>query len=68
MAAAAPEISLLTVAEAAEFLRVSPITVYRRVEAGELPAVRVGSGPRAPVRIASDELMRYVGRGAETPV
>ncbi len=31
MAAAAPEITLLTVPEAAEFLRVSPITVYRRV-------------------------------------
>ena len=32
----------LTVAEVAEIMRVSKMTVYRLVHSGELPAVRVG--------------------------
>ena len=32
----------LTVAEVAEMMRVSKMTVYRLVHSGELPAVRVG--------------------------
>ncbi|MGO4143452.1 helix-turn-helix domain-containing protein [Paenarthrobacter sp. YAF11_1] len=35
---------LLTVREAAEFLRVTPETVRRRVRAGDLPACRLGRG------------------------
>ena len=34
--------SFLTVAEVADIMRVSKMTVYRLVHAGELPAVRVG--------------------------
>ena len=34
--------SLLTVKEAAAFLRMAPGTLYRKVEARELPAVRIG--------------------------
>lgn len=34
--------TFLTVAEVAEIMRVSKMTVYRLVHAGELPAVRVG--------------------------
>lgn len=34
--------TFLTVAEVAEMMRVSKMTVYRLVHAGELPAVRVG--------------------------
>jgi excisionase family DNA binding protein len=33
---------LLKVTEAAALLRVSPVTVYRRIKLGEIPAVRVG--------------------------
>ena len=33
---------LLTVSEVAEMLRVSDMTVYRLIKAGDLPAVRVG--------------------------
>jgi excisionase family DNA binding protein len=55
---------LLTVREAALTLRVSRQTVWRRVRAGELRAVRLG-GPGSTVRIparAVNELMRnYVG-------
>ena len=34
--------TFLTVAEVADIMRVSKMTVYRLVHAGELPAVRVG--------------------------
>ncbi len=36
----------LTVAEVADQLRVSTMTVYRLIKAGELPAVRVGKSYR----------------------
>lgn len=37
---------LLTVAEVAELLRVSTMTVYRLIRSGDLPAVRVGRNYR----------------------
>jgi excisionase family DNA binding protein len=40
------DIELLTVSETAARLRVSKMTVYRMVHAGELPAVRIGRGFR----------------------
>lgn len=48
--AAGPMVPLLTVHEAAETLRVSEQTIWRRVRAGELRAVRLG-GPGSAVRI-----------------
>lgn len=38
----------LTVAEVAEMLRVSRMTVYRWVHAGDMPAVRFGRSFRVP--------------------
>jgi len=38
----------LTVAEVAETMRVSKMTVYRLARAGDLPAVRVGRSYRVP--------------------
>ena len=38
----------LTVGEVAEMMRVSNMTVYRLVHAGELPAVRFGRSSRIP--------------------
>ncbi|MEO8107276.1 MAG: helix-turn-helix domain-containing protein [Actinomycetes bacterium] len=38
----------LTVAEVAAVMRVSKMTVYRLVHAGDLPAVRVGRSFRVP--------------------
>jgi excisionase family DNA binding protein len=37
---------LFTVAEVAEAMRVSNMTVYRLIKSGELPALRVGKGYR----------------------
>lgn len=46
----------LTVAEVADLLRVSNMTVYRLVNAGELPAARVGKS----YRIREDDIDRYL--------
>ena len=51
---------LLTIPEAAERLNLSTSTVRRRIWDGEIPAVRLGSGPQAPVRVDPDELDHYV--------
>lgn len=53
------EPGLLTVREAAARLHLHPVSVYRRIHAGELTAERLGSGPCAPVRIDPGELERY---------
>jgi excisionase family DNA binding protein len=42
------QVQFLTVAEVAEVMRVSKMTVYRLVHSGELPAVRVGKSFRVP--------------------
>ena len=57
-----------TVAEVAELTRVSRMTVYRMVHAGELPAVRFGSSYRVPktaidamLGVEDDDAARAVG-------
>lgn len=40
--------NFLTVAEVAEIMRVSKMTVYRLIHAGELASVRVGRSFRVP--------------------
>ena len=47
----------VTVSEVAAVLRVSNMTVYRLVQAGELPAVRVGRS----YRIREEDVDRYLG-------
>lgn len=42
------DVRFLTVAEVAELMRVSNMTVYRMVESGRLPAVRFGRSYRIP--------------------
>ena len=54
-----PDEQLLTVAEVADRLRVSTMTVYRLVKAGELPAYRVGKN----YRIRSADLDAYLSAG-----
>jgi excisionase family DNA binding protein len=50
---------LLTVAEVADVLRVSNMTVYRLIKAGELPALRVGKN----YRIRETDLTRFLDHG-----
>ena len=46
----------LTVAEVASHLRVSTMTVYRLIKAGQLAAVRVGKS----YRVREDDVDRYL--------
>jgi excisionase family DNA binding protein len=50
------EVRFLTVAEVASIMRVSKMTVYRMVHAGDLPAIRVGRSFRVP----EDEVHKYL--------
>lgn len=47
---------LVTVAEVAAVLRVSTMTVYRLINAGELPAARIGRS----FRVRTGDLDRYL--------
>ncbi|AHW63086.1 MAG: helix-turn-helix domain-containing protein [Corynebacterium sp.] len=49
--------TFLTVAEVAELMRVSKMTVYRLVHSGELPAVRVGRS----FRVHEQAVEEYLG-------
>ena len=46
----------LTVAEVADLLRVSNMTVYRLIKAGELPAARIGKS----FRVREDDIDAYL--------
>ena len=48
---------LLTVDQVAEILQVSRTTIYRRIKAEELPAVKLG---RRQVRITQEDLEAYI--------
>ena len=52
--------TFLTVAEVAEMMRVSKMTVDRLVHAGDLPAVRVGRSFRVHEKAVSDYLSNSV--------
>ena len=57
---------MLTPAEVAETLRVSPSTVRRHVRDGSLAAVRPGPGPSAHIRVepgALEDFLQGVARG-----
>ena len=55
MASAVPY-DLLTPREVAEVMRVSTMTVYRLIKAGELPAIRVGKH----LRIRSNDVVKFL--------
>lgn len=48
MASDLSDVKFLTVAEVADMMRVSKMTVYRLVHSGELPAIRFGRSFRVP--------------------
>jgi len=51
------EVRLLTVAEVAAIMRLSKMTVYRMVNSGALPALKVGRSVRIPEHVV-DEYLR----------
>ena len=58
-----PNDRLLTVAEVAEALRVSTMTIYRMVKSGQLPATRVGRS----YRFRRADVQGYLEKGKVEP-
>ncbi|WP_404446032.1 helix-turn-helix domain-containing protein [Microbacterium marinum] len=54
------DVRFLTVAEVADLMRVSKMTVYRLVHSGELPAVRFGRSYRVLETAVTEALQRPV--------
>lgn len=52
------DVKFLTVAEVAASMRVSKMTVYRLVHAGDLPAARVGRSFRVPEDAVNEYLRK----------
>ncbi|MFD2757713.1 helix-turn-helix domain-containing protein [Gulosibacter faecalis] len=50
------DVRFLTVAEVAELMRVSKMTIYRMVHAGDLPAVKFGRSYRVPESAVQDAI------------
>jgi excisionase family DNA binding protein len=50
------DVRFLTVAEVAQMMRVSKMTVYRLVHSGELPALRVGRS----FRVTEEDVQEYL--------
>jgi excisionase family DNA binding protein len=50
------EARFVTVNEVARLMRISKMTVYRMIQQGELPAVRIGRG----YRIREEDVHRYL--------
>ena len=57
--------TLLTVAETALRLRQSEEVVRRKIRQGTIPALRLGDGPRAPVRVSSRDLEEWLTRSED---
>ncbi|WP_166982590.1 helix-turn-helix domain-containing protein [Paramicrobacterium fandaimingii] len=54
------DVRFLTVAEVADMMRVSKMTVYRMVHAGELPAIRFGRSFRVPESAIANAITQNV--------
>jgi len=52
------EVKLLTVAEVAAIMRLSKMTVYRMVNSGQMPALKVGRSVRIPEQVVDEYLRR----------
>ena len=57
---ALPDARFLTVAEVADMMRVSRMTVYRLVHSGELPAIRFGRSFRVPESAVAAAMSAHV--------
>lgn len=59
--------NLYTIAEVAQFMRVSKMTVYRMVHSGDLPAIRVGKSYRIPASVV-EQILAFENNCAENRV
>ena len=51
--------AILTTEEVCSTLRQLRKSLYRKIDARDLPAIRLGDGPTAPLRVPGDGLARY---------
>ena len=58
------DVRFLTVAEVADMMRVSKMTVYRLVHAGELPAIRFGRSFRVPESAVASAVKNHIADSA----
>ncbi len=61
---------LLSVREAATYLGLSPLTVYRKLGSGEIAFLRLGAGAKSPIRIragALETFLRASARAGDDP-
>jgi excisionase family DNA binding protein len=61
------ETHLLTVAEVARHLQQTERTVRDKIASGTLPAIKIGTGPRAPIRVDPAELEEWLALSHLTP-
>lgn len=60
-----PSSKLLSFGEVAKLLRLHPHSVYRKIHAGELPAVRLGGD--GALRVRSDQLEDWLAANPAVP-
>lgn len=63
MARELSDVKFLTVAEVAETMRVSKMTVYRLIHSGDLPAIRFGHSFRVPESAVQVAISQHFGAG-----
>jgi excisionase family DNA binding protein len=55
-----PAKPLISVQQAAKLAAVSPATIYRLVQRGEVPAIRVGNEGHGPIRLPREEFTHWL--------
>jgi hypothetical protein len=55
-----PAIALLTRADVARALNVSPLTVYRMTKSGQLHSLKLSGDPRSPVRYLASSIALFI--------
>lgn len=59
---------ILTVDEVATLLKLTPDTIYQKLNQGHLPgAFRLGEGDRAPIRFSKKVIMEWIQKEASRP-
>lgn len=64
MTASIDEKPVLTVAECAEYLRISPWTAYERVRTGDIPVLRMGRRILVS-RVVLERMLEQAGGGSD---
>ncbi len=60
------EKKVYTCEEVAKILKISPLTVRKMIKNGQINAIKLGIGTKAPIRISERELDRILAGGLET--